>query len=318
MLRRNQPPFTMLTITRIAVASILTVLVTLVALAPSSLSAKDGDPASATKDAPFINSLGMEFVPVPGTKVLFCRTETRVRDFEACVKDIGYKQDSGMFVIRIEEQKNTHSFGVKYDDKANWREPGFEQGRDHPVVGVNWNEARSFCAWLSLKEGKKYRLPTDEEWSAAAGLGKYPWGSAWPPPKNSGNYHDETLEKTLPKLDWKGLLKNEQTLHDYNDGEAHTAPVASYMENRLGIYDLGGNVSEWCEDEYKDSMNTPDVLKIIGLKKKETDGTVSRVLRGGSWKDQYPFSMRSSYRQRNYSGSRISTAGFRCVLVVSD
>ena len=109
-------------ITPLSLAAILT----LAAAAPA-VRAKDGDPAAATKDAPFINSLGMEFVPVPGTKVLFCRTETRVRDFEAYVKDTGYKQKGGIGVMKVEKQKDgTSAIKWKLDEKASWREPGFE------------------------------------------------------------------------------------------------------------------------------------------------------------------------------------------------
>jgi len=199
------------------------------------------------------------------------------------------------------------------DEKASWQKPGFEQGRDHPVVGVNWNEAREFCAWLSKKEGKTYRLPTDEEWSAAVGLGKYPWGSAWPPPKDSGNYGDKTYLKSLPGEGWSGPLK------DYDDGEARTAAVASYAANRLGIHDLGGNAAEWCEDEYKAAMNSPELLKEYPAfeKEKASDGTALRVLRGASWLGCVPLSLRSSYRDRVHPVRRDDYFGFRCVLGVS-
>ena len=89
---------------------------------------------------------------------------------------------------------------------------GFQQEDTHPVVKVNWYDANAFCAWLTkkelaegkIKEGQKYRLPTDAEWSVAVGLGQekgntpkeksrgikdvYPWGKEWPPPKGVGNY----------------------------------------------------------------------------------------------------------------------------------
>ena len=181
------------------------------------------------------------------------------------------------------------------------------------MVGVDWDEARAFCAWLSKKEGVEYRLPTDDEWSAAVGLGKYPWGSAWVPPKDAGNYGDKTHLKSLPGKGWTSPLA------EYDDGAAHTAPVASYAANRLGIFDLGGNVWQWCEDEYKASMNDPDVLKEIpSLKKeKDDDGTAFRVLRAASWINNGPLTLRSSCRNREHPGTRNDDYGIRCVLVVS-
>ena len=99
------------------------------------------DPAllSACKEAPFVNSLGMKFVPVPGTNVLFCTTETTVAQYQAA--GLGYQA------------------------------PAFPQGSNHPAVNVSWNEAKAWCAWLSQREGKKYRLATDAEWSLAVGPG---------------------------------------------------------------------------------------------------------------------------------------------------
>ena len=292
---------------------VLLTLVLLIAAAAPALRAQSGA-AGATKDSPFLNTLGMEFVPVPGTKVLFCRTDTRVKDFEAYVKATGYKQEGGVFVMKVVKQKDgTSKLSWELDEKASWQKPGFEQGRSHPVVGVNWNEAREFCAWLSKKEGLQYRLPTDDEWSAAVGLGKYPWGSAWPPPKDAGNYGDKSFLKSLPGKGWSGPLA------DYDDGAARTAPVASYAANRLGIFDLGGNVWQWCEDEYKASMNDPDVLKEIPAleKEKASDGTAFRVLRGASWFSVVPLRLRSSFRGYDHPVSRSGGDGFRCVLVVS-
>ena len=222
----------------------------------------------------------MEFVPVPGTKVLFCRTETRVKDFEAFANATDYERDK----------------------ERDWRKPGFEQGPDHPVVNVCWNDARAFCEWLSKKEGVEYRLPTDEEWGAAVGPGKYPWGNDWPPPKGAGNY-----------------------AVDKSDSAKYTAPVASYTANRLGIFDLGGNAWEWCEDEWKPAMNEPDAVKELpSLKEeKDDDGTAFRrfrefrVMRGASWIVDEEFLLRSSYRNGVHRAYRENRLGFRCVLVVS-
>ena len=164
------------------------------------------------------------------------------------------------------------------------------------MVKVSWDDARAFCAWLSKNEGVEYRLPNDAEWSAAVDPGKYPWGNDWPPPKGAGNY-----------------------AVDDGDGAKVTAPVASYTANRLGIFDLGGNVWEWCEDEYKASMNDPDALKELPSLKEEkmADGTAFRVLRGASWHSFDPLGLRSACRSNLPPAARGEGYGFRCVLVVS-
>ena len=122
---------------------------------PHSLGPEPGEP--------WVNSLGMKFVPVPGTNVLFYIWETRVQDFEAFVK------------------ATSHNAGEA------WRAPGdtgqsyvagFSQTTLHPVVNVRWNDAEAFCRWLTEKEraegnlsaGQEFRLPTDAEWSQAVGL----------------------------------------------------------------------------------------------------------------------------------------------------
>ena len=237
-------------------------------------------PAEATKDSPWFNSLGMPFVPIPRFEARFCIWPVRVQDYEA--------------------------YCVSSSEK--FPEIPFLQEFDHPIVGVSWNDAVNFCAWLTSKErseGKiddktEYRLPTDLEWSAAVGLPHesevspeerhlkldgYPWGLRWPPPKEAGNYEHERNEDnwTLKgrmlsakreadmmrevsgklganfdsdRLDY--FLKMENLYKDeYNkwlnwnlvDKYEFTSPVKSFSPNSLGIYDLGGNVWEWCIDE---------------------------------------------------------------------
>ena len=283
---------------------------------------ESGSPSSATREAvggatrerPYVNTLGMEFIPLPGQAgVLMCRTETRVRDFRAYAAGADYMQTGGANVMQVTKDKEGNPTGTTWevDPKASWEKPGFAQSEEHAVCCVSLDEAEAFCAWLSKQEGKKYRLPTDAEWSAAVGVGKYPWGSAWPPPKGAGNYAGTEWAKDLPKANWA-------VAYEYSDGQARTGPVGSFEENRNGFYDLGGNVWEWCSDRYRSSMNSAEVLEEIPALKEETasDGTPYRVLRGGSWFSVDPSALLSSDRYNDPPGARGDDRGFRVVLVV--
>jgi len=269
----------------------------------------------ATKESPFVNSLGLEFVPVPGRDgVWMARTETRVRDFRAYASATGYAQEGGAFVMKVvENEGGGHRTTWELDASASWEDPGFEQTGDHPVVCVSWEEARAFCDWLAEQEpGLRYRLPSDAEWSAAVGsVGKYSWGNEWPAPAGSGNYSGKEMAEHLPGSGWR-------TAYDYDDGAVFTARVGSYRENRFGFYDLGGNVWEWCEDIYKASMNDADALEAFPVLKNEkhSDGTPFRVLRGGSWSDGTEMFLRSSRRDCGTPSVRGVSGGFRLVVVV--
>ncbi|MCB1062548.1 MAG: SUMF1/EgtB/PvdO family nonheme iron enzyme, partial [Verrucomicrobiae bacterium] len=256
---------------------------------PSDSAATDTDLARATKEAPFENSLGMKFVPVPETDVLFCIHEVRYRDYAE------YAKSADNIVPNWKNQ--THDgFTIK------------DSPEDHPMVYVSWEEAQAFCVWLSEKEGKTYRLPTDREWSHAVGIGleedwkddttpatvfnvpdAFPWGDEWPPPKGAGNYSDQSRQEKAPRDDAQYVEGG------YDDGFPTTAPVMNFEANKLGLYDLGGNVWEWCDDWY--SVEQKD-----------------RVLRGGSWNSNGRGSLLSSYRRRNSPGSHYDYVGFRVVL----
>jgi len=228
----------------------------------SGVMAAEVKPEEATKDAPFVNSLGMRFVPVPGTRLLVSVWETRVEDYQAFI---------------------TAKPRV-------WPKPEFEQGSNHPAVMVTLQDGEAFCGWLSAQERRQYRLPTDEEWSMAEGLGKergvtpeernvrasgYPWGKVWPPVKGAGNYG--------PKL---GV-----------DDFSNTSPVGSFGANALGIFDLGGNVWEWCATKF-------------------TEKGEERAIRGGAWNVESDSGLRSSSRSGELSHARFSSLGFRCILVL--
>jgi formylglycine-generating enzyme required for sulfatase activity len=180
-----------------------------------------------------------------------------------------------------------------------------------PVVGVSWDDASKFCEWLGNKEGKNYRLPTDEEWSIAVGLGRaerhskgvtpemlncreqtyFPWGGSYPPKTRdrSGNYGDESWHAKSPDTLW---------ISEYDDGFVTTAPVMSFQPNKHGIYDMGGNVWEWVKDWFNAS---------------EKD----HVMRGGSWLMGDRNALFSSVRGLNPPGRFLyADYGFRCVVEI--
>lgn len=229
-------------------------------------------PSSAARDQPFINSLGMKFVPVEivgasptAAKVLVSVWETRVKDYQE-------------FVTATNRE---------------WPKADFPQGDDHPAVKVTWEDANAFCEWLSNKENREYRLPLDHEWSCAIGIGggsekaevaardksaivkRYLWGKEWPPAQGFGNFSESMGVDTFPK----------------------TSPVGSFAPNNWGLYDLGGNVWEWCSDAWE--------------KEKPI-----RVLRGGSWTEDDQLKLNASYRYQGLPTIRYDDYGFRVVLLV--
>ncbi len=219
----------------------------------------------ATKDSPFVNSLGMKFVPVPGTKILMCTTETTVAQYQAA--GLGY------------------------------RAPRFSQGSNHPAVNVSWNDAKAWCAWLSKKEGRRYRLPTEAEWSAAVGTSTYPWGNQWPPPNNAGNYMGQEQKTSAAAFAmWRGAGASAiGVIRGFTDRHVFTSSVGSYPADELGLCDLGGNVTEWCEDG---------------------DLPTHKVIRGGSWAlCDFRTALRSSQSNNLPSSHRSEAGGFRCVFV---
>ncbi len=257
-------------------------------------------------DARWENSLGMRFVPLDAAGVLMSDWKTRVRDFAAFVDATGYDATAGMTTL---QSGDTALRG------ANWREPGFPQTPDHPVVGVSWKDAYAFCDWLTqrehetgwLDEDQLYRLPTDAEWSRAVGLpeepgdtpqarsgkikGVYPWGKQWPPPPGAGNYAGAELR--APGGDWPPTWRT--VPGGYADHWTRTSPVGSFPPNALGVHDLGGNAWEWCVERF-------------------APGGETRVLRGASWSNAASDLLLSSWRAEAFPHTRSDLHSFRVVL----
>ena len=246
------------------------------------------DPMKATKQMPYENSLGMRFVPVPivggasdGQRVLFSIWETRVRDYQRFVEAT----------------------------KSRRTEPDFEQRAQHPAVRVSLLDAQSFCSWLNSREPfaqKAWCLPTDHEWSCAVGIGHtekatlriaekseiaiqngWPWGENFPPENFATNLAgQEYRNNPNPRT------SDVKPIPNFEDGFDRTSPVGTFVSNEFGLFDLGGNVSEWVNGRVLDGRF---------------------VVRGGAWNKCNSKALLSAHRSPYESDTRNGVHGFRVV-----
>lgn len=189
------------------------------------------------------------------------------------------------------------------------RNPGFpadfSQTDDHPVVQVSHNDAVAFCAWLSEQEGWTYRLPTEAEWEYACRAGTttlYPNDSDEPERLvEIANVADASAKRRFPGWTCIGA----------DDDHVFTAPVGSFRPNDWGLYDMIGNVKEWCADWYDE-----DCYRVSPLRDPAgpSDKVSARVLRGGGWHSNGG-SCRSANRGRLAPDDRADDLGFRVVAV---
>ncbi|MFJ7566162.1 formylglycine-generating enzyme family protein [Herminiimonas sp. NPDC097707] len=185
--------------------------------------------------------------------------------------------------------------------KYSWRNPGFAQDDDHPVVNVTWNDALAMCKWLSQTEGKTYRLPTEAEWEYAARAGtstQYYTGDDPQSLLGAANIFDADTAKNWGRWASYALAGH--------DDFAFTSPVGSFAPNAFGLYDIHGNAWEWTADWHDDHYyaNSP-----VNDPQGPATGNV-RVRRGGSW-HTWSFYARSSYRNWNAPDTRYTLVGMR-------
>ena len=192
----------------------------------------------------------------------------------------------GMFEVTQSQWEKVMGISI-YQQKAKAEASStFGVGPDYPMYYVSWDEAMEFCRILSNKTGRTYTLPTEAQWEYAA---------------RGGNKNEETKYAGSNMIDAVAWYTD-------NSGD-NTHIVGSKRANALGIYDMSGNVYEWCKDWYAESYVSYDTNNPVG----PSSGSC-RVSRGGNWSD-YSFYCRVADRGCYYPGRRVSLLGFRVVLL---
>lgn len=296
------------------------------AKAGASESDSDQEKAAGTQNKNWRDPLtGMEFVWVPGgcfTMGSSLSEQDRDSDegpvHEVCVDAFWMGKYE---VTRGEFQKFVNSDGYKTDAEEegfswvytgrwerrqgyNWHEVGFDQDDRHPVVNVSWKDANAMADWLSRHSRGEFRLPTEAEWEYACRAGttavRY-WGDN---PDEACTYANVADRDTLTEFPaW--------TVHNCKDGFIYTAPVGTFKPNDFGLYDMLGNVWEWCEDVYNVRAYSEHSNKNPVYKADAPD----RVIRGGSWYSR-PEVVRCASRDNLHLPTRRGyDVGFRLVKI---
>ncbi len=228
------------------------------------------------------------------------KTEVTRGQYQAFVDDTGYRP--GRFCFGV-DQKGEYASLARND----WRNhPGIEQeSEEHPVVCVTWHDAQAYVKWLSLKTGKKYRLPSESEWEYAARAGtttsRY-WGQDNKLACDHANVADQ---QAASSIEW--IASNDKEIFPCRDGYVFTAPVARFKPNNFGLYDMLGNVWEWTDDFYNNSyLGAP----VDGSSWRAARNVQKRVVRGGGGSD-VPYDVRAAKRYDFDPGFKMDAVGFR-------
>ena len=206
----------------------------------------------------------------------------------------------------------TYAYNEPYAEMYFWHQ-AFD---DYPVVGVTWGQAKAFNAWRTqiMNEWKqknnetyvqRFRLPSEAEWEYAArggrNLAPFPWGGPY-----ARNQQGCVLANFKPM---RG---------DYvEDANAYTAPVESYSPNDYGLYNMSGNVAEWTNTAYDETVYdfswdlSPEY--VYHAKKGDSENLKRKVIRGGSWKD-IGYYCQTGTRSYEYMDTAKASIGFRSVM----
>jgi len=234
---------------------------------------------------PFVNSLGMTFDMVPGTQALVSETEVRVKDYAAFARENP----------EIDNAWKDFAWPQWSHELQTWVTPPeavrAQQDPEEPVVNVSWEDAQAFCKWLSKKDGRTYRLPTDREWSCAAGIAAAEDAAASPSEKTGKVPHYVWGTHFPPENDSESL----KSFHQFKDDFPYTAPVTATSPDMFGLRGLASNVQELCDDPL-------------------AEGSFFKVVRGGGWRSDSFEHLKCSSRFGLPPFQRSVSTGFRLVL----
>lgn len=185
------------------------------------------------------------------------------------------------------------------DPTVNWRNPGFEQTEQHPVVCVTWRDATAYVAWLSLQAGVTYRLPTEAEWEYATRAGTVD-ARYWQDGPNAICAYANVADRPADVREAAGAC---------DDPAVFTSEVASHKANAYGLFDALGNVEEWTADCWNPDYSFAPVDGSSLLDSAAADCNY-RVARGSSWKNRW-IDTRSARRGAAAKDTAFSVLGFR-------
>lgn len=250
----------------------------------------------------FTNSLGMRFTRIAPGKFLMGTTNAKPdhEEFQHTVQitrpfylgtyevTVGqfrrFANETGYRTTAETDQQGGNGYDDQrksvYDPKFNWMNTGFRQSDQHPVTNLTREDVDAFLQWLSNKESREYRLPTEAEWEYAC--------RADTPQETQGQGEANVADGAF----FEGRVQLHTTdgnLAPFKDGYVYTAPVGSFAANAFGLFDMTGNVAEWCADwfdgqSYQQSSTNDPQGPAAGAE---------RVVRGGSWRSTLPQYRRS-------------------------
>ena len=213
--------------------------------------------------------------------------EVTVGDFKKFVATTSYKttaEKGDPSLVGFGLEKGGYSLGLGQSGGwtaikgLSWRNPGYPQTDRHPVACVSWHDAQAFCDWLSKKEGKRYRLPSEAQWEHACRAGTstvFFWGDNADEGKG---YLNGAGEEGKPNgQDWESPYW--ESHFNFDDGYTGTSPTGNYLPNNFGLYDMHGNVNEWCQDWYGQNYYAQSPSDDPPG---PSSGTL-RVVKGGCW-----------------------------------